>query len=81
MKKIKTSAGLLMYRIRDGKPEVLLVHPGGPFWKNKDAGVWSIPKGEVNNSEAGDQLLDVPELIELSLLIQNTLESDKERFS
>jgi predicted NUDIX family NTP pyrophosphohydrolase len=40
------SAGLLMYRIRDGSLEVLLVHPGGPYWKNKDEGAWSIPKGE-----------------------------------
>ena len=40
------SAGLLMYRIRHGTLEVLLVHPGGPYWKNKDDGVWSIPKGE-----------------------------------
>ena len=43
----KTSAGLLMYRISDGDLQVLLVHPGGPLWKNKDEGVWTIPKGEV----------------------------------
>ena len=42
----KVSAGLLMYRRRPGGLEVLLVHPGGPFWKNKDAGAWTIPKGE-----------------------------------
>ena len=47
----KTSAGLLMYRIRGGRTEVLLAHPGGPFWKNKDAGAWSIPKGEVADGE------------------------------
>ena len=47
----KQSAGLLVYRrVRDGI-EVLLVHPGGPFWKNKDDGAWSIPKGEFDNSE------------------------------
>ena len=40
------SAGILLYRIADGQPEVLLVHPGGPFWRNKDLGAWSIPKGE-----------------------------------
>ena len=50
----KTSAGLLMYRMRDGALEVLLVHPGGPFWKRKDAGAWSIPKGEY---EAGEDPL------------------------
>ena len=42
----KTSAGILMYRRLGGNVEVLIVHPGGPFWKNKDAGAWSIPKGE-----------------------------------
>src|SRR5256885_1193384 len=47
----KTSAGLLMYRRRDGLLEFLLVHPGGPFWKNKDAGAWTIPKGLANPDE------------------------------
>lgn len=42
----KKSAGLLMYRRRQGVLEVFLVHPGGPFWAKKDAGSWSIPKGE-----------------------------------
>jgi predicted NUDIX family NTP pyrophosphohydrolase len=42
----KTSAGILLYRIRSGILEVFLVHPGGPFWKKKDLGAWSIPKGE-----------------------------------
>ncbi len=40
-----SSAGILIYRLRDGDIEVLLVHPGGPFWKRKDEGAWSIPKG------------------------------------
>src|SRR5437660_1699230 len=47
----KESAGLLMFRIRNGKLELLLVHPGGPFWKNKDRGAWSIPKGEIQPGE------------------------------
>jgi predicted NUDIX family NTP pyrophosphohydrolase len=47
----KESAGLLLYRRRAGALEVMLVHPGGPFWKNKDAGAWSIPKGEVDPGE------------------------------
>lgn len=47
----KQSAGLLLYRWRKEKPEVLLVHPGGPFWKNKDDGAWSIPKGEYDDDE------------------------------
>lgn len=42
----KNSAGILLYRIRSGALEVFLVHPGGPFWTKKDAGAWSIPKGE-----------------------------------
>lgn len=45
------SAGLLMYRRKQGSIQVLLVHPGGPFWKNRDAGAWSIPKGEYDPSE------------------------------
>jgi len=40
-----------MYRTREGILEVLLVHPGGPFWRNKDAGAWSIPKGETADDE------------------------------
>ena|SRR5438270_9899394 len=47
----RTSSGLLMFRRRDGRLQVLLVHPGGPFWKNKDEGAWSIPKGEVDDNE------------------------------
>jgi predicted NUDIX family NTP pyrophosphohydrolase len=47
----KLSAGLLMYRIRNGELEFLLAHPGGPFWKNRDAGSWTIPKGELNEDE------------------------------
>ncbi|MDB5385340.1 MAG: hypothetical protein JWM11_986 [Planctomycetaceae bacterium] len=47
----KISAGLLMYRRPAGQLQVLLVHPGGPFFKNKDDGAWSIPKGEVEPNE------------------------------
>ncbi|MBC8095930.1 MAG: NUDIX domain-containing protein [Akkermansiaceae bacterium] len=47
----KISAGLLMYRIKDGELEFLLAHPGGPFWKNKDLGAWTIPKGEIHEGE------------------------------
>ena len=50
----KVSAGLLMYRRREGALEVLLAHPGGPFFRNKDAGAWTLPKGEV---EEGEQAL------------------------
>jgi predicted NUDIX family NTP pyrophosphohydrolase len=47
----KTSAGILLYRNGAESPEVLLVHPGGPFWAKKDEGVWSIPKGELEEGE------------------------------
>jgi predicted NUDIX family NTP pyrophosphohydrolase len=47
----KQSAGLLVYRKRRGALEVLLVHPGGVFWKSKDLGAWSIPKGEFSEGE------------------------------
>jgi predicted NUDIX family NTP pyrophosphohydrolase len=50
----RVSAGLVLYRRRGASLEVLLVHPGGPFWRNKDAGAWTIPKGEV---EEGEDLL------------------------
>ena len=47
----KTSAGILLFRRRPHGLEVLLVHPGGPFWARKDEGAWSIPKGEAHPSE------------------------------
>jgi predicted NUDIX family NTP pyrophosphohydrolase len=47
----KESAGILMYRRRNSTLEVLLVHPGGPYWAKKDAGAWSIPKGEFSEKE------------------------------
>lgn len=49
--KFKKSAGILLYKRVDKQLFVLLVHPGGPFWKNKDAGHWSIPKGEFGEEE------------------------------
>ncbi|OBB19200.1 NUDIX domain-containing protein [Mycolicibacterium elephantis] len=47
----KLSAGLLLYRVVDGDVEVLIGHPGGPFWARKDDGAWSIPKGEYTEGE------------------------------
>lgn len=47
----KASAGLLVYRLREIGFEVFLVHPGGPFWAKKDAGAWTIPKGELAPDE------------------------------
>ena len=45
------SAGILLFRQRNGQTEVLLIKPGGPFWRNKDAGAWMIPKGMVEPGE------------------------------
>jgi predicted NUDIX family NTP pyrophosphohydrolase len=47
----KRSAGILLYRLSGGVPEVLLVHPGGPFWARRDAGAWSVPKGEYEDAD------------------------------
>lgn len=47
----RVSAGLLMFRLSDGVLQVLLVHPGGPFWQHKENGAWSIPKGGINEGE------------------------------
>jgi predicted NUDIX family NTP pyrophosphohydrolase len=47
----KLSAGILLYRFNDGFVEVLIAHPGGPFWAKKDEGAWSIPKGEYVEGE------------------------------
>ncbi|HEY7489621.1 MAG TPA: NUDIX domain-containing protein, partial [Candidatus Tectomicrobia bacterium] len=50
-KRTTVSAGLLLYRRRGDELEVLLAHPGGPFWVHRDAGAWSIPKGLVGEGE------------------------------
>jgi predicted NUDIX family NTP pyrophosphohydrolase len=47
----KLSAGVLVYRTRDGVVEVLIAHPGGPFWARRDDGAWSIPKGEYADGD------------------------------
>ncbi len=47
----RLSAGILVYRIRAGSLQVFLVHPGGPFWRKKDDGAWTIPKGEYSPEE------------------------------
>ena len=52
----RTSAGILLFRRADGDLELLLAHPGGPFFTKRDAGYWTIPKGEV---DPGEELLDV----------------------
>jgi predicted NUDIX family NTP pyrophosphohydrolase len=47
----KLSAGILLYRRREGELDVLLAHPGGPYWRSKDSGAWMVPKGEVAAEE------------------------------
>jgi predicted NUDIX family NTP pyrophosphohydrolase len=49
---VKHSAGVLLYRRLGSAPEVLLIHPGGPYWLRKDRGAWQIPKGELGADEA-----------------------------
>jgi predicted NUDIX family NTP pyrophosphohydrolase len=51
MKVKRKSGGILLYRFRQNELEFFLVHPGGPFWANKDTGAWSIPKGEFDENE------------------------------
>jgi predicted NUDIX family NTP pyrophosphohydrolase len=51
----RVSAGLLMYRLREEELQVLIAHPGGPFFTNKDEGAWTIPKGEI---EPGEELFE-----------------------
>ncbi len=53
-RRARVSAGLLMYRVREGELEVFIAHPGGPWFPNRDTDVWTIPKGEL---EAGEDLL------------------------
>lgn len=51
---MKQSAGILMYKLSDGAPAVLLAHPGGPFWRRRDRNAWSIPKGEYSGTETAE---------------------------
>ena len=75
----KRSAGILLYRLAAAEPELLLVHPGGPFWAKKDLGAWSIPKGEHGDGkepracalrELGEELGDAAPTIDPAALIE-----------
>jgi predicted NUDIX family NTP pyrophosphohydrolase len=71
---MKRSAGVLIWRRADGGLEVLLVHPGGPFWRNRDQGAWQLPKGGIDDGElpAAAALREVEE--ELGLVLEGTLQ-------
>ena len=60
----RRSAGILLYRRTADGPEVLLVHPGGPYWARRDAGAWSIPKGEHDPSDVDPQACALREFAE-----------------
>ena len=83
-KSVRTSAGILLWRRRNDRPEVLLAHMGGPYWVKKDLGHWTIPKGEVEEGEelvavarrefaeeTGHELRDIP-LVELGEIRQKS---------
>ena len=71
---MKRSAGVLIWRRNGGALEVLLVHPGGPFWRNRDQGAWQIPKGGIDEGEepAAAALREVEE--ELGLVLEGELQ-------
>jgi len=71
---VKRSAGVLIWRRNGGALEVLLVHPGGPFWRNRDQGAWQIPKGGIDEGEepAAAALREVEE--ELGLVLEGELQ-------
>ncbi len=69
----KISAGILIFRLINSYPEILLFHPGGPYWKNKDVGSWSISKGELNENEMPIQAAERELLEETGILIKGDL--------
>ncbi|APR53969.1 NUDIX domain-containing protein [Sphingomonas koreensis] len=67
------SAGVLLYRLTDTGLEVLLVHPGGPFWRNKQIGAWQLPKGLIEAGEAPETAARREVEEELGIAISGTL--------
>ena len=70
---VQRSAGLLIFRHGRRGSEVLLVHPGGPFWRNKDVGAWQIPKGLIEPGEAADETARREAKEELGVVIAGPL--------
>jgi predicted NUDIX family NTP pyrophosphohydrolase len=69
----RRSAGILFHRVRDGAREILLVHPGGPFWRGKDVGAWQIPKGEIDLGEDTETAAQREVLEELGVAVTSPL--------
>lgn len=69
----KHSAGILLHRTAGGQLEILLVHPGGPFWRNKDLGAWQIPKGTVEPGEADEAAARREVAEELGVVVDSPL--------
>lgn len=69
----RRSAGILFDRVRHGAREVLLVHPGGPFWRGKDRGAWQIPKGEIDPGEDAETAARREVLEELGVVVTSPL--------
>lgn len=67
------SAGILLYRLEGGHAEVLLVHPGGPYWRGRDRGAWQIPKGEIGAGESPEAAALREAQEELGTALQGTL--------
>jgi predicted NUDIX family NTP pyrophosphohydrolase len=71
---VKRSAGVLLYRRTGAEPEVLLIHPGGPYWLRKDRGAWQIPKGELGPDEAPETTARREVEEELGVRLEGALE-------
>lgn len=78
--KAKISAGILLYRRREGVIEFFLVHPGGPFWKNKDEGAWSVPKGEVETERSTQYAVPGAQSVRSSKKASASVADDDELF-
>ena len=71
---MKRSAGVLLYRRTQDRLEVLLIHPGGPYWMRKDRGAWQLPKGEIGPGESAEAAARREVAEELGLTIDGTLQ-------
>lgn len=76
----KQSSGLLLYKIKNNVLKVFLVHPGGPFWKDKDKGTWSIPKGEIDDNDFSEENLFKNAIRELKEETGISVSEEKEKY-